>query len=174
MSMSSKNRNVKDSKTFVLRVDGDRRWQGTRNCKFFHFFFFLVLLIRVLTSRNFRVRSVAWSPDGKQIASGSWDNTIKIWDSQSGDCQLTQRRLAISRLRVPNLDGFVDTAAGDLFSIGTPRHRKDPEIVRSQDTNQQKQRGKHWGNKNLEKKLEKKTYWSECPVWVPGLTGHSS
>jgi len=32
---------------------------------------------------------VAWSPDGKQIASGNWDSTIKIWDSQSGDCQST-------------------------------------------------------------------------------------
>ena len=71
-----------------------------------------------------------------------------------------QRRLAISRLQVPNLDGFVKTAAGDLFSIGTPRHRKDPEIVRSQDTNQQKQRGKHLGKKNLQKK--------NVRVWVPG------
>jgi len=86
---------------------------------------------------------MAWSPDGKQIASGSWDNTIKMWDSQSVDCQSTLRRLAISRLRVPNLDGLVDAAAGDLFFIGTPRHRKDHEIVRSQDTNEQKQRGKH-------------------------------
>ena len=32
---------------------------------------------------------MAWSPDGKQIASGSRDDTIKIWDSQSGDCQST-------------------------------------------------------------------------------------
>jgi len=73
-----------------------------------------------------------------------------------------QRRLAISRLRVPNLDGIVHTAAGNFFSIGAPRHREDPDVVRSQDTNQQKLRGKHLGKKNL----EKKTYGSECPVRV--------
>ena len=89
MSMSSKNRNVKESKTFVLRVDDDRRWGGTRPGMFFQNFPSLLLLIHVLTSHNFRVRSVAWSPDGKQIASGSDDDTIKIWDSQSGDCQST-------------------------------------------------------------------------------------
>ena len=37
-------------------------------------------------------------------------------------------RLAISRLRVPNLDGVVATAAGNLLSIRAPRHRQDPEI----------------------------------------------
>jgi len=30
------------------------------------------------------VSSVAYSPDGKHIVSGSYDNTVKIWDSQSG------------------------------------------------------------------------------------------
>ena len=32
---------------------------------------------------------MAWSPDGKQIASGSSNNTIKIFDLRSGDCQST-------------------------------------------------------------------------------------
>ena len=82
----------------------------------------LFLFIRVLTSYNFMVLSVAWSPDEKQIASGSVDQTIKIWDSQSGDCQSTQRRLAIYRLRVPHLDGVVPATAGNLLSIGAPRH----------------------------------------------------
>jgi len=63
--------------------------RGARICKFFQVFSSLLLFIRVLTSHNFRVESVAWSPDGKQIASGSNDTTIKIWDSQSGDCQST-------------------------------------------------------------------------------------
>ena len=31
------------------------------------------------------VRSVAYSPDGKHIVSGSGDNTVKIWDAQSGE-----------------------------------------------------------------------------------------
>jgi len=60
-----------------------------------------------------------------------------------------QGRLAISRLRVPNLDGFVITAADNFLSIGAPRHRTDPEITRSHHTNQQKQRGKYL-KKNLQ------------------------
>ena len=53
---------------------------------FFPSFF---LLIHVLTYHNYSVGSLAWSPDGKKIASGSFDGTIKIWDSQSGECEST-------------------------------------------------------------------------------------
>ena len=31
------------------------------------------------------VSSVAWSPNGSQVASGSYDNTVIIWDAASGD-----------------------------------------------------------------------------------------
>ena len=59
-----------------------------------------------------------------------------------------QRRLAISRLRVPNLDGVIIATARNCFSIGTPNHRFDTVFVRCQYTNQQKPGGKTWG-KNL-------------------------
>ena len=31
------------------------------------------------------VTSVAFSPDGKDIVSGSWDKTIRMWDAQTGN-----------------------------------------------------------------------------------------
>ena len=37
-----------------------------------------------LTGHSNWVSSVAYSPDGKHIVSGSWDSTVKVWDSQTG------------------------------------------------------------------------------------------
>ena len=37
-----------------------------------------------LTGHSFRVTSVAYSPDGKHVVSGSFDNTVKVWDAATG------------------------------------------------------------------------------------------
>ena len=42
--------------------------------------------IKTLEGHTDRVYSLAVTPDGKNIVSGSRDNTIKIWDIQNGEC----------------------------------------------------------------------------------------
>ena len=37
-----------------------------------------------VTGHSDLVRSVAYSPDGKHIVSGSGDKTVKIWDAHTG------------------------------------------------------------------------------------------
>ena len=49
----------------------------------------LALLERPLTGHEGFVRSVAVSPDGTWAASGSKDNTVKIWDLATGACRAT-------------------------------------------------------------------------------------
>ncbi len=41
-------------------------------------------IIRTLTGHSNKVTSVAFSPDGRILASGSDDHTIKLWDLQTG------------------------------------------------------------------------------------------
>jgi WD40 repeat protein len=37
------------------------------------------------------VRSVSWSPDGTKVATGSLDETVRIWDAATGTCESTLR-----------------------------------------------------------------------------------
>ncbi len=41
--------------------------------------------IQLLEGHTDQVTAVAWSPDGSQVASASWDNTIRVWDLAAGE-----------------------------------------------------------------------------------------
>ena len=40
--------------------------------------------IRTLTGHTALVRSVAFSPNGNRVVSGSGDNLVKIWNAETG------------------------------------------------------------------------------------------
>ena len=40
--------------------------------------------LRKFEGHTDRVRSVSFSGDGKQVVSGSWDKTVRVWDTQTG------------------------------------------------------------------------------------------
>ncbi len=61
-------------------------------------------LIRTLKGHSSSVKAIAFSPDGKQIASGSYDDTIKLWDAITGDLQKT-------------LAGHLDSVQAIAFSL---------------------------------------------------------
>ena len=48
-----------------------------------------VVCLKTLEGHSWDVSSVAYSPDGTKIVSGSGDKTIKIWDANTGQCLKT-------------------------------------------------------------------------------------
>ncbi|KAF6783768.1 WD-repeat protein [Colletotrichum sojae] len=44
---------------------------------------------QTLEGHSIWVYSVAFSPDGRQLASGFNDSTVKVWDTATGQCQQT-------------------------------------------------------------------------------------
>tara|TARA_R110002167_G_scaffold148524_1_gene341489 strand:+ start:13971 stop:18884 length:4914 start_codon:yes stop_codon:yes gene_type:complete len=63
---------------------------------------------RTLNGHNTFVASVKYRPDGNQIASASWDQSLRLWNAKTGEPQLTIVPLSEER-------AVVFTAAGELL-----------------------------------------------------------
>ena len=48
-----------------------------------------VKLVRTLRGHTDWIGRIAWSPDGRTLASPSQDRTIRLWDAETGHCLRT-------------------------------------------------------------------------------------
>jgi WD40 repeat protein len=65
------------------------------------------------------VRSVAFSPSGEMLASGSSDQTVKLWDIKSGECLYTLQ--GHSHL----VRGVAFSPSGEILASGSSDKQKD-------------------------------------------------
>jgi WD40 repeat protein len=62
------------------------------------------------------VTSLAFSPDGKRLASGSLDKTVKVWDMATGEETLTLKRASQVMSVAFSPDGMRLASGGGEFS----------------------------------------------------------
>src|SRR5262245_2694033 len=94
-------------------------------------------LLKRLSGHSFWVNDISWSPDGKFLASASYDRTVRIWDVNSGQPVQTLRFEGVADKVAWSPDGkllamIVSQVGGDLMVWDTTTWTKvltiDPEL----------------------------------------------
>ena len=121
--------------------------------------------IRVLEGHNSKIWSVAFSPNGRTIASGSEDETIRVWNVDNGACiKVLRGDRPYERMNIAGVIGLTEAQKSTLKSLGAihSAHNKETrdniistknaelskdntnneEIVKSEDLNQFRLRAK--------------------------------
>ena len=61
-----------------------------------------------------RVRSIAFLPNTQWVVTGSNDQSVRVWDTESGICQLTlQGDMRVRSVDVSRMQNFLATAGSD-------------------------------------------------------------
>jgi WD40 repeat protein len=72
-----------------------------------------------LQGHSKRVRSVAFHPEGKILASGSVDETIKLWDVKTGECLKTLRAdRPYEGMNITDVTGLTEAQKATLKALG--------------------------------------------------------
>lgn len=90
-----------------------------------------VKLVRTLRGHSSAIGRIAWSPDGRMLASPSEDRTIRLWDTETGDCLriLEGHNAGVLSANFGNTSDIVASAGHDdaviLWNVksGTPIHQ---------------------------------------------------
>jgi len=81
----------------------------------------------IVTGRSGYVDSVAWSPDGKRLATGSQDKSAKVWDATTGEPVFTLSGHSGIVLSVPW------SPDGDLLATGSADEAKVWDVARGRE-----------------------------------------
>ena len=80
---------------------------------------------RHLQGHTSAVRGVALSADGRLLASGSYDGTVKLWEAPSGTCLRTLRGdRRYERLDITGLTGVTEAQRTALLMLGAVEHER--------------------------------------------------